>query len=225
MAKINDVAEAILIGSRRSTRMGNLALQQLCYLAQGIHLAVHGMPLFPEILRAETVGSISQYLRDAHAGQQFPGPGSLGSESRLTPAETSTVEAICDQYGHMMGQDLCTVVTEQLPWLHARARVTGDDPSPEIVHADLRSFFAAWFDAPEDDVEYANRFADRYGDTETVAAELRALNGAEWPAVVGNMWDESRSRFATPWSELGHHDQLTIYRLLSAQGTAANEQS
>lgn len=46
---------------------------------------------------------------------------------------------------------------------------------------------------------------------------LRSLSGAEWPAVVGKMWDESKSRFATKWGDLSHHDQLTVYRLLAGQ--------
>lgn len=44
---------------------------------------------------------------------------------------------------------------------------------------------------------------------------LRSLNGLEWPAAVGAIWDENRSRFADSWDNLSHHNQVSIYRLLT----------
>jgi len=45
--------------------------------------------------------------------------------------------------------------------------------------------------------------------------ELRNLNGTQWPAAVGKIWDTHRSRFGSSWEDLPHHDQVTIYRLLT----------
>lgn len=44
---------------------------------------------------------------------------------------------------------------------------------------------------------------------------LRSLNGLEWPDAVGAIWDENRSRFADSWDDLSHHNQVSIYRLLT----------
>jgi len=32
--------------------------------------------------------------------------------------------------------------------------------------------------------------------------------------AVGKIWDTTKSRFATPWDQLSHHDQVSIYRIL-----------
>lgn len=48
---------------------------------------------------------------------------------------------------------------------------------------------------------------------------LNTLNGSEWPAAVGDIWESNRSRFSTPWDELSHHDQVAIYRILIADNS------
>ena len=45
-------------------------------------------------------------------------------------------------------------------------------------------------------------------------ADLKSLNGTQWPVAVGELWEQYRSRFATSWGEMPHHDQVSIYRLL-----------
>lgn len=45
---------------------------------------------------------------------------------------------------------------------------------------------------------------------------LRSLNGTEWKAAVGEIWNAKASVFATPWADLSHHDQVTIYRILTS---------
>lgn len=44
--------------------------------------------------------------------------------------------------------------------------------------------------------------------------KLCALSGTQWPAVIGARWEANRSRFASSWDELSHHDQVSIFHLL-----------
>lgn len=46
---------------------------------------------------------------------------------------------------------------------------------------------------------------------------VKNLSGTEWPIVVGALWEENRSSFASGWTGLTHHDQLSIWRLLKLQ--------
>lgn len=45
---------------------------------------------------------------------------------------------------------------------------------------------------------------------------LRSLSGTEWNAAVGEIWNAKASVFATQWADLSHHDQVTIYRILTS---------
>ena len=49
--------------------------------------------------------------------------------------------------------------------------------------------------------------------------KLNAMNGAEWPVSVGEIWEANRSRFSTAWDDLPHHDQVAIYRILTREVT------
>lgn len=66
----------------------------------------------------------------------------------------------------------------------------------------------------------ARRAADPNGVT-------RSMSGTEWPAAVGKLWDENRSRFSTSWDDLPHHDQVAVYRLLTrpASSTQPNQET
>lgn len=48
--------------------------------------------------------------------------------------------------------------------------------------------------------------------------ELADLNGVEWHEAVKKIWEANRSRFGTAWDDMPHHDQVSIYRVLLAQG-------
>jgi hypothetical protein len=51
--------------------------------------------------------------------------------------------------------------------------------------------------------------------------ELNAMNGSEWPAAVGEIWDANRSRFSTAWEDLSRHDQVAVYRILIREDAAS----
>lgn len=56
---------------------------------------------------------------------------------------------------------------------------------------------------------------DRAAEVRSEREHLRSLNGTEWPAAVERIWDENCSRFASLWSNLPHHDQVSIFRILT----------
>lgn len=38
-----------------------------------------------------------------------------------------------------------------------------------------------------------------------------------WEEEVGKAWEANRSRFATPWEDVLHHDRVSILRVLMAE--------
>lgn len=49
---------------------------------------------------------------------------------------------------------------------------------------------------------------------------LASLSGTQWPDAVGALWEQGRSRFATCWDDLPHHNQVSVYNLLLVQEKA-----
>lgn len=63
----------------------------------------------------------------------------------------------------------------------------------------------------------AQTATERTGTYSNEAAHLRSLSGVEWPTAVMEIWDGAASKFASSWDDLSHHDQVTIYRILTRQ--------
>lgn len=164
MASILDVADAIVVHSSCRASMGTMALQKLCYLAQGMHMATHSGPLFPAPLHAWMSGPASPDLRSACADSYTIAPSQLGVANRLAHSELLVVQEVASHFGSMNGNAMAAMTREQLPWIKARARATKEDPYPELLPEEMRRFFRAWIDAPGTPIEYANRFADRYAE-------------------------------------------------------------
>lgn len=164
MASILDVADAIVVHSSGRASMGTMALQKLCYLAQGMHLATRSEPLFSALLHAWASGPASPDLRSACADSYTIATCQLGVASRLAHSELLVVQEVASHFGSMNGNAMATMTREQLPWINARARATEEDPYPELRLEEMRMFFRAWLDAPGTPIEYANRFSDRYAE-------------------------------------------------------------
>lgn len=54
---------------------------------------------------------------------------------------------------------------------------------------------------------------------------LTSLSGEQWPDAVGALWEAERSRFATGWDDLPHHNRVSVYRLLVAQEKALRKEA
>ncbi len=61
----------------------------------------------------------------------------------------------------MTGIGVGHLAQKEAPCILAMARKTDEDPEPVIDLAELKAFFKALDDAPQDQVAYANRFMDK----------------------------------------------------------------
>src|SRR5450756_3169344 len=91
MARVDDVAAAIL---QRQGQMSTWKLQKLVYYCQAWHLVWEENPLFDDPIQAWANGPVVRSLYDRHRGQFSVSSWRNGDASRLTPEESSTVDAV-----------------------------------------------------------------------------------------------------------------------------------
>lgn len=82
----------------------------------------------------------------------------------VTGASAAILEEVFSSYGHMSGIGMGEMAHRQAPCISAMARKTVEDPEPVIDRAEMRAFFKALDDAPEDQTAYANRYMGRHTD-------------------------------------------------------------
>ena len=112
----------------------NLKLQKLLYYAQGLHLALHGVPLFSETIEAWSRGPIVPCVYrsfDAITVKGFD-PGSIPEPAREVLDEVHTV------YGQFSAWRLREMTQEEPPWRETYQR---ELPTAEIPHDALVSYF------------------------------------------------------------------------------------
>lgn len=161
----HDVA-AFLLSQARS-HLAVSALHRMAYYAQGWHLAWAGTPLFNEEIRIRNTGPVVHaFFAQSEGVTETAWPA--GNASAITGSAAQVLKAVFDTYGDMSGISLGDNAKKQAPCILALARRTDEDPEPVIDLAELKAFFKALDDAPEDRVAYANRFMAKY--TEPVVA-------------------------------------------------------
>lgn len=148
-------------GSHASTS----SLHKMAYFAQGWHLAWTGEPLFAEEIRTRKGGpfipAMFQYQTDGGVTETaWP----AGNAAAVTAAQAKVLEAVHRHYSHLSGLTMAEFANAEAPCLLAMQRATEADPWPAIDLSELKAFFKALDDAPEDKTAYANRFMDRYAD-------------------------------------------------------------
>jgi uncharacterized phage-associated protein len=140
------------------------ALHKMAYFAQGWHLAWAGGPLFEEEIRTRKTGpfipAMFPHQKDGYTETSWP----AGNAAAVSADHARVLEAVIAHYGYMSGLNLGEFANAQAPCLLAMQRATEEDPSPVIDLGELKAFFKALDDAPEDRTAYANRFMDRYAD-------------------------------------------------------------
>lgn len=117
--------------------ISNLKLQKLVYYSQGLHLALHDKPLFPEVIEAWTHGPVVPELYRAYRKY---GAGAIPREE-IAPADydestREVLDEVWTVYGQFSALKLRAMTHEEGPWLQAYQVGTG-----EISLASLRAFF------------------------------------------------------------------------------------
>lgn len=119
--------------------MSNLKLQKLMYYAQGLHLALHDKPLFPEKLMAWQHGPVVPELY--HVFKKYgtgPLPKPQDLDFSIYDDETrSLLDEVYAVYGQFSAWKLANMTHEEEPWREA-VKCNG-----EISHVALKTCFAA----------------------------------------------------------------------------------
>ena len=158
---VHDVAAFLL--AKAGSHLAVSAIHRMAYYAQGWHLAWAGTPLFNEEIRIRNTGPVVHAFFPHSEGiteTEWP----AGNAAAVTGPAARILESVFGSYGHMSGISMGELAKKGAPCILALVRKTGEDPEPVIDLAEMKAFFKALDDAPEDQVAYANRFMDRYTD-------------------------------------------------------------
>lgn len=158
---VHDVAAFLL--AKSGSHLAVSALHRMAYYAQGWHLAWVGTPLFAEEVRIRSTGPVVRAFF-AHSDGVTETAWPAGNAAAINGKSADIVTAIFDTYGDMSGISLGDNAKKQAPCILALQRATEEDPEPVIDLAEMKAFFKALNDAPDDRVAYANRFMERYTD-------------------------------------------------------------
>ncbi|ACL42295.1 hypothetical protein Achl_4344 (plasmid) [Pseudarthrobacter chlorophenolicus A6] len=159
---VHDVVAFLLAQARG--HLSTSAIHRMTYYAQGWHLASAGTPLFAEEIRIRKTGPVAHALfplqKDGCTEDSWP----AGNAHAITGHSAEIVSYVFNSYGHMSGISMGELAGREAPCILAMARKTAEDPEPVLDLADMKAFFKALDDAPDDQTAYANRFMARYTD-------------------------------------------------------------
>lgn len=158
---VHDVAAFLL--AKSGSHLAVSAMHRMAYYAQGWHLAWVGTPLFAEEISIRSTGPVVRAFF-AHSDGATETAWPAGNAAAITGKSADIVTAIFDTYGDMSGISLGDNAKKQAPCILALRRATEEDPEPVIDLAEMKAFFKALDNAPDDRVAYANRFMANYTD-------------------------------------------------------------
>lgn len=160
MTTVHNVVALFTARSPRPLSMSTI--HRLAYFAQGWHLAWAGTPLFQEELRIRESGPVVHALFPHQTDGLIQETWPVGDPTALTAAEAQVAQTVFDSYWDSSGLSLGRIAHKHAPCISAMARKTEEDSQPVIDLDELKAFFKAFDDAPEDQIAYANRFISNY---------------------------------------------------------------
>jgi uncharacterized phage-associated protein len=132
-----DVAQYFvsLVDEEAGDSISNLKVQKLLYYAQGFHLAVYGVPLFPEAIKAWAHGPVVPQVYHFYKER---GSGAIPVERVNLEAYSAQVREHLDEvwavYGQFTASKLETMTHNEPPWMNT--------PQNEAIpHAMMADFF------------------------------------------------------------------------------------
>jgi uncharacterized phage-associated protein len=140
MISCHDVAAYFLskVDEESGDSISNLKLQKLLYYAQGLHLAMHGKPLFPEQIEAWTHGPVVPACYHAfkqHGAEPISTPQGFDPAS-IPPEVAEFLDEVYEVYGQFSAWRLRDMTHEEAPWQSAA------ETGGVISHESLREYFA-----------------------------------------------------------------------------------
>ena len=124
--------------------ISNLKLQKLLYYAQGFHLALFGVPLFSDRIKAWRYGPVvpdvwHRYKEADWGPIEKPADFDLG---RYDPQTRELLDEVNRVYGQFSAAKLRDMTHEEPPWREAWARVEAGEGDDEVQPAAMRGYFA-----------------------------------------------------------------------------------
>lgn len=111
--------------------ISNLKLQKLLYYAQGVHLAVHNEPLFPEAIEAWDHGPVVPsvyHVYKRHRDAAIPRPTDVDFGIYSEQAR-DTLDEVYNVFGQFSAWKLRRMTHDEPPWRDTpRGAVIGHDP-------------------------------------------------------------------------------------------------
>jgi uncharacterized phage-associated protein len=124
--------------------ISNLKLQKLLYYAQGFHLALFGVPLFSDRIKAWRYGPVvpdvwHRYKEADWGPIEKPADFDFG---RYDPQTRELLDEVNRVYGQFSAAKLRDMTHEEPPWREAWARVEAGEGDDEVQPAAMRGYFA-----------------------------------------------------------------------------------
>ncbi len=145
MSKLNDVTNYLIhlaTSEAGSEALCTRKLQKLLYYAQGLHLAKHGTPLFPEKIKAWTEGPVVPQVWHDYKEFNWKIPTETTKGNSLALEERVFIRQIWQLLRSYSGTALSEKTHKEEPWVIARKGIPADAKSDaEITKDSMQSFF------------------------------------------------------------------------------------
>lgn len=167
MISVHDLAQYLIANhpSPQHEGINSMKLHKSAYFCQAYSLAWTGEPMFAENVLAGNSGPVIDEFYDHHRGifQVISWPA--GNKERLSASDKVVADSVLKMYEGCTGRNLSNISMGHLPWKHAQERKVGD-VLPVMDLTVMRNYYRALSDAPSTPREYAERFMDRYENTD-----------------------------------------------------------
>ena len=132
---ILDVAAYIL--AMHDGMLSTMALQKLCFIAQGYHLAWRDRPLFDDRFEAWASGPVSRTLYNEHVGEYSVDTIPAGNPFNLSTDHRGLVDAVIEKLGRVSGPMLGDLTQECSAWMVARGALGTEEKCRTLLDVDL----------------------------------------------------------------------------------------
>ena len=135
MPSASEVAKYFLLLSEEEDLVSNLKLQKLLYYAQGFHLAMYRTPLFPEAVRAWTMGPcVPEVWKEYEDYGLRALPVTSVNLDAFTAQQAGVIKEVHTVYGQYAQWQLRNLVVEDGLW--------SNTPHGEVIsHKKLADYF------------------------------------------------------------------------------------
>lgn len=141
---------AITYVFKRVEEVTPLMLQKLLYFIQGIHMALHGSPVFREDCEAWVHGPVYPEVYDLFRDFKYNPIDDArfavlsGAKDALTEEEQKTIDLVANTFGMYSGKILERITHKEEPWKMARRGFGEGIPSKEFIPKDsIKSYYEA----------------------------------------------------------------------------------